>query len=1663
MIRSFFFVAISFLLHQSLHSQIIKGSDTLYCNEWIHFGQPYFKIAVAEDGIYRIPLQTLSNAGLPVEQVQGGQFQLFHNGEEVPLYSTTEGILGSGDFLEFYGKKNSSELDRYLFEDPDKEMMNPLYSLITDTSAYFLTWSDTTGLRYQVIPNNLNNLPAKEEYYLGQSVQIYFNSFYKKINALEVKPSDFDMTEGWAGNFKNSQDIDINLVNVYAGGPAGQLYLRYGTGNGQHRQLISLNNEELLTDEFSDFQVRQHYFEVPNATLTAPMKLKLQGLVSASDRSRVANVILRYPAVFNFNNQASFSFQLPASAAVRYLEISNFKATGGLPVLYDLTHQTRMNASFEGGLVKIALPPSADTVQLVLINSSTAAKTVDTLKAVSFMDYSELNAEYVILSNPRLYLDGNGLNQVQEYANYRSSSAGGGYSTVIVDVQQLYDQFSWGLNRHPLSIRNFGHFIKKKWPAVKYFFVIGKGREYTSVRTPAQLANAANASYFVPTFGVPGADNLLLSTNSTAMPVIPLGRLAASTPEEISLFLKKVKDFEANAQAAQSIENRQWMKNILHLGGGGVAAEQALIKAHLAGMESIISNNLFGASVTSFFKSSSDPIQVSKSEQIFEYINKGVAIITFFGHSAIGTFDLNIDNPDNYDNFGKYPVIFSLGCYTGNIHTSGQSITERFVFQKDKAAIGMVATAGLGYISALNAVMSRFYTNLGGADYGKTIGVQLQNVIGYFEDGGTTQKELLQQMTYHGDPAIRLFASEGPDYLIDPASVRISPKHINVRQDSFSLQFSVINIGKGIQDTIAVEIEQELPDGNRFRAAQFRIKAPAYQTEVEVKLSTVGKAAIGRNRLFITADVEDEVQEHPLPTAEMNNELADASGQKGVFFFITDYGATPVYPQDFAIVGDGQVVLRASTSNALADKARYLIEIDTAALFNSPLKKSTLVEQTGGVIEWKPDFLFENEKVYYWRISPDSIDPNIGYTWESRSFTYISGSPDGWSQRHYWQFLKDRLEDMRLEEDSRRFKFPESFIDFRIRNKLYDASDPPNGFVNGVRWSDFFRWEIQESVTVVVFDTLGRIWFNWKPGEYGSVNTSAARIGAYPFRVETTADREKVIDFIEDIIPDNAWVIAYTTQRSPANDLNIAEWEADSLQLGGKNLFNLFEAQGAQYIRQLKDDLVPYCFVFRKNKGAILEQRAASAQDEINAEIAIPGTWYEGRVRSVDIGPASSWGLFQWEYDDENSIEQDTFFVDIFGYSKDRKAQYLLFEKIKETDLDLSAVSVDSFPYLRLEFFAKDSIERSPVQLKSWTLYYEGLPDAAFDPVRHFLFYKDTLPQGDMLHLESHVSATNNYPMDSLLVRYDIRDPAGKLIRTESRAGKLEGENGFDLSFSHPTRELAGAHQLVVQLNPDGDQEERHTFNNFLVKDFYVQQDVRNPLLDVTFDGMRIINGDLVSPNPQVLISLKDENPFLLLQDTSVFKLILQQPDGTLQNIPLHSPAISFQPASSGANNCSQLEWRPVFEKNGDYVLIIQAADASGNSAGDYDFKVSFKVILEKTISHVLPYPNPFSTATRFVYTLTGAPPTFFKIQIMTVSGRIVREITQDEIGPLRIGTHQTDFTWDGTDEFGNRLATGVYLYRVLARDAQNQDYEQYETGAEGFFKRGFGKLTIIR
>ena len=291
------------------------------------------------------------------------------------------------------------------------------------------------------------------------------------------------------------------------------------------------------------------------------------------------------------------------------------------------------------------------------------------------------------------------------------------------------------------------------------------------------------------------------------------------------------------------------------------------------------------------------------------------------------------------------------------------------------------------------------------------------------------------------------------------------------------------------------------------------------------------------------------------------------------------------------------------------------------------------------------------------------------------------------------------------------------------------------------------------------------------------------------------------------------------------------------------------------------------------------------------------------------------------------------------------------------------------------------------------------------------------------------------------------------------------------ITYDIDTKNYPGLNTISLDVNPNNDQPEQYHFNNFLYKSFYVKVDQTNPLLDVTFDNVHILNEDIVSAKPHIMIKLKDEAKFLLLNDTSVLKVQLRYPDGSLHPYYFNTDTLRFSPATSGADNTASVEFSPVFTNqlnpNGDeYTLIVTGTDKSGNASGTISYQVTFKIITKAMISNMLNYPNPFTTSTAFVFTITGSEvPQNIKIQILTITGKVVREITKDELGPLHVGRNITEFKWDGTDMYNQRLANGVYLYHVVTNlNGKSLDkYRSQSDNTDQYFNKGYGKMYLMR
>ncbi|RYY00256.1 MAG: hypothetical protein EOO53_22315, partial [Gammaproteobacteria bacterium] len=341
-------------------------------------------------------------------------------------------------------------------------------------------------------------------------------------------------------------------------------------------------------------------------------------------------------------------------------------------------------------------------------------------------------------------------------------------------------------------IRNFIRFARNKFSVKpKNAFIIGRGMHYKDQRsldangTSTQKDNSEKLN-LVPSFGWPASDLLLSAEPGTSSPATPIGRLTVVTPDEITVYLKKVKEYEqAQRTLSPAIGDKLWMKNIAHIAGAGEDPLATILITALKGYERTIEDSLYGANVTMFTKTSTNSVQQLSDADLINLFNEGLSLITYYGHSSATTLEFNLDEPANYSNQGKYPMFLALGCNAGNTFdynenrfTQRNYLSDKYVLAPDRGSINFIASSHFGIVHYLDIWNSRAYVNMARTLYGGTIGEimkkTIEDVYGFTSPDDFFARCNAEETVLNGDPAIRLNQQPKPDYAITDTMVKVA-------------------------------------------------------------------------------------------------------------------------------------------------------------------------------------------------------------------------------------------------------------------------------------------------------------------------------------------------------------------------------------------------------------------------------------------------------------------------------------------------------------------------------------------------------------------------------------------------------------------------------------------------------------------------------------------------------------------------------------------------------------------------------------------------------------------------------------------------------------------------------------------------------------------------
>jgi len=224
-----------------------------------------------------------------------------------------------------------------------------------------------------------------------------------------------------------------------------------------------------------------------------------------------------------------------------------------------------------------------------------------------------------------------------------------------------------------------------------------------------------------------------------------------------------------------------------------------------------------------------------------------------------------------------------------------------------------------------------------------------------------------------------------------------------------------------------------------------------------------------------------------------------------------------------------------------------------------------------------------------------------------------------------------------------------------------------------------------------------------------------------------------------------------------------------------------------------------------------------------------------------------------------------------------------------------------------------------------------------------------------------------------------------------------------------------------------------------------VSQDAAGPVIEYGFTGRaNFISGDIITDHETLELVLTDSSGINLAGGLGhgITMVIDDAPEKTVMLTELFE--FDRDDYSRG-----RLQYELTGLSPGLHSFKITAWD-NANNASSIEFTADVVAAGELAIHDLLNYPNPMREATTFYFELTS-PAEQLSLDIYTLSGKKIRSFNKYGLAADNYPNGIMDITWDGRDAEGDRVATGVYIYRASA----------HPSGGGGPVE-SFGKVIVI-
>ncbi len=223
--------------------------------------------------------------------------------------------------------------------------------------------------------------------------------------------------------------------------------------------------------------------------------------------------------------------------------------------------------------------------------------------------------------------------------------------------------------------------------------------------------------------------------------------------------------------------------------------------------------------------------------------------------------------------------------------------------------------------------------------------------------------------------------------------------------------------------------------------------------------------------------------------------------------------------------------------------------------------------------------------------------------------------------------------------------------------------------------------------------------------------------------------------------------------------------------------------------------------------------------------------------------------------------------------------------------------------------------------------------------------------------------------------------------------------------------------------------------------DSTVTPDSTGPAVDLFLGDLSFRSGDLTPPTTTLIVRLSDQSGI----NTSTvgvghrLEARISDPDETID-------LSNYYRSDLDTYRSGEVRYPLTDLPEGRHTVTVRAWDIQNNSS---QAEIAFEVRTAGALEVLRPMnvPDPFAERTTFTFQRVSTDPIDVEVRIYSVAGRLLQTLSETGIVDRFV-----QLPWDGRDREGDRVANGVYFYRISARNIDGSQHAE-----------AIGKLAVVR